>query len=299
MSDKLYIIGNGFDLHHGIKSSYRAFGDYVRINDRRTYDFVVRYFEMDDGFWAEFEERLAYFDVDKLTDNASTFLVGYGDEEWSDSYNHDYQYEMSQAVEAVSVTLQARFQEWIRQLAIPSKSDIEAIRLPIDPSAKFLNFNYTATLQLLYGVPESRILHIHGAGTDPNAHLVLGHGWEPESDSDPYRFHADPEAADTRVVEGQRIIDGYFRDTFKPTAQIIAANDTFFTELAKTEHIYVMGHSLSNVDHPYFSEIMRHIDLDRVSWKVSYFGALETTQKHAEETGIPMHLVEFARLTEF
>ncbi|WP_352717965.1 AbiH family protein [Mesorhizobium sp. M0563] len=26
MPNRLYIVGNGFDLHHGIKSSYLAFG---------------------------------------------------------------------------------------------------------------------------------------------------------------------------------------------------------------------------------------------------------------------------------
>jgi hypothetical protein len=30
MTNTLYIIGNGFDLHHRIQSSFSAFGEYLR-----------------------------------------------------------------------------------------------------------------------------------------------------------------------------------------------------------------------------------------------------------------------------
>ena len=33
----LYIVGNGFDLHHGIPSSYAAFGRYLKEVDSETY----------------------------------------------------------------------------------------------------------------------------------------------------------------------------------------------------------------------------------------------------------------------
>lgn len=35
---RLYVIGNGFDLHHRIPSSYAHFGAYVRATDSRLAD---------------------------------------------------------------------------------------------------------------------------------------------------------------------------------------------------------------------------------------------------------------------
>lgn len=299
MSGKLYIVGNGFDLHHGIPSSYRAFGEFLRDHDPRTFDFVERYFDVSADFWAEFEERLASFDTDTLVDDASQFLVGYGAEDWSDAYHHDYQYELDQVVEAISKTMRSRFGDWIRQLQIPDPSDITALRLRVDTSAAFLNFNYTPSLQRLYGVPNSHVLHIHGSASDINAQLVLGHGWKPPEALDPYRFEQEPEAADMRVVEGQRTIDNYFKDTFKPTELIIRDNRAFFESLANVEKVFVMGHSLSEVDHPYFHEVLRYTCASRVKWKVSYRGDLSGPRSRLEELDIDPTTVEFLSLIDF
>ncbi|MBO9101291.1 MULTISPECIES: bacteriophage abortive infection AbiH family protein [unclassified Rhizobium] len=299
MGKTLYIIGNGFDLHHGIPSSYRAFGEYLRRSDAKAYDVVEKYFAMDAQFWAEFEDRLASFDSDSLIEDASNFLVGYGAEDWSDAYHHDYQYEIQQAVEAVSTTLRLRFAEWIRQLPVPWTPEFSGQRVPMDPSAVFLNFNYTPSLQRLYAVPDINVLHIHGSAADPTETLVLGHGWEPVPNLDPYRFEQDPEGADMRVVEGQGIVDDYFRDTFKPTAKVIVKNAAFFAGLSDVDRIVVMGHSVSEVDHPYFEEVIANIDVNLVRWKVSYYGDLDGLRKRMEALGVPAHLTEYALLDAF
>ena len=69
----LYIIGNGFDIHHGIDSKYSAFGKFLFVNDRETYNFVEKYFAVEDDFWSDFEARLADFDAGSLIENASDF----------------------------------------------------------------------------------------------------------------------------------------------------------------------------------------------------------------------------------
>src|SRR5947209_7212449 len=142
MTETLYIIGNGFDLHHGIRSSYYAFGEYLKSHDRDTHSVVERHLGVDADFWAEFEERLADLDTDSVIDYASSWLESYGAEDWSDAYHHDYQYEIDRVVEAI-LALRLRFGEWIRQLRIPDPSEIARIRLPLDVSATYLNFNYT------------------------------------------------------------------------------------------------------------------------------------------------------------
>lgn len=90
----LYIIGNGFDLHHGISSSYTAFGKYLKHVDPGTHGQLERYFSVDDEFWWQFEAQLQYLDTDLLLQDAEAFLPSYGAEDWSDAGHHDYEYEL-------------------------------------------------------------------------------------------------------------------------------------------------------------------------------------------------------------
>ena len=71
MSDKrLYIIGNGFDIFHGVKSKYSDFKDYVEQNDYDLFEALEEYFNTDE-LWSDFEETLAYIDTEKIVDDAS------------------------------------------------------------------------------------------------------------------------------------------------------------------------------------------------------------------------------------
>lgn len=294
----LCIIGNGFDVHHGIPSNYRQFGDFLRRHDNATYELVERYFAVDDDFWSEFEARLAAFDADTLIDNASNFLVAYGADDWSDAYHHDYQYELNRVVEGISVTMKARFAEWIAQLPIPGIESVRDKLVHLNMNASFLSFNYTPALGEIYGIAVENVFHIHGCASDPVSKIVLGHGWSPESKGSLNRG-VNFEEADTRIVEGNHIIDRYFVATFKPTEEIIAHNQPFFAALAGVERISIMGHSLADVDLPYLLEIVRRIDARRVKWKVSYHDRPDAVRSQFAKLGIPESLVEFVRLSEF
>jgi hypothetical protein len=216
----LYIVGNGFDLHHGIASSYQEFGLYLKAVDHETYRELERYFGVDDEFWWEFESRLADLDTDLLFDDAGQFLASYGAEDWSDAGHHDYQYELDRVVEAISKTLRRHFGEWVRQLVIPAPGSIAAKMLPLRRNARHLTFNYTDTLQRVYGIPEENVVHIHGAAMRIDEQLTLGHGWQ-RAPADSFNHGIDPLEADTRVLQGNEVVDDYFSKTFKPTVRVI------------------------------------------------------------------------------
>lgn len=290
----LYIVGNGFDLHHGIPSSYREFGEYLSEHDHDIYNNAVEYLHADDNdFWSTFEENLAHLDSDSLLETASQFLVGYGAEDWSDAYHHDYQYEIEQVVSSLSSELLNRFTEWVRQLPIPTPAEYTGRLLKIDKDALFLTFNYTPTLTNLYGISERNIVHIHGKATDEK--LVLGHGWE-EDERRKCEQGYDPEDVDTRIQQGDEILKRYFTRTFKPTEKIIAGNQSSFDALADLEQIIVLGHSIGDVDLPYFLEVIKRIDLDKVAWKVSYHHDVEPVRNQVENLGIEDSLVEYIQL---
>ncbi len=104
--------------------------------------------------------------------------------------------------------------------------------------------------------------------------------------------------ADVRVAEGNQIVDSYFSATFKPTTQIIARNQPFFANLKSIRRIFVMGHSLEEVDAPYFAEIIRNIDSSSVRWTISYHRDLTDAQLKFSRFCIEMSLASFATLAD-
>ncbi|NBC37242.1 hypothetical protein EOE18_10680 [Novosphingobium umbonatum] len=292
MTRKLFVIGNGFDLHHGIRSGYSDFGRYVKSADPDVYALIEEYLGIDDDFWKTFEERLASFDSDTVIDNAEQFLVSYGSDDWKDSAHHDFEYEIERVVSGLADGMRGRFAKWIRQLAMPAAGSFTAVRC-IDPTAAFLNFNYTPTLQQLYGVPDSNVLHIHGQASDQDAQIVLGHGWD-RSAEDRLSNSVD-EDTDTRVAGGYRLIDDYFARTFKPTEQIIKRNRSWFDNLVDVSEVFVLGHSLSDVDESYLREVASHVD-PAARWTVSYRSSLTHTCERFANFAVPRCTVTFAGL---
>ena len=104
--------------------------------------------------------------------------------------------------------------------------------------------------------------------------------------------------ADVRVAEGNQIVDSYFSATFKPTTQIIARNQPFFANLKSIRRIFVMEHSLEEVDAPYFAEIIRNIDSSSVRWTISYHRDLTDAQLKFSRFCIEMSLASFATLAD-
>lgn len=263
-------------MHHGIRSKYSEFKDYLSDSDHTLHDLVEEFIPVKEN-WSDLEQALADIDVDSVVDYASQFLVSYGAEDWSDSYHHDYSYEVEKIIEGLSKELKTRFTDWIMRLHIPSRAEVETKILNLDKAAKYLTFNYTSTLSTIYEVPSANVLFIHGEVKSQNQDIVLGHAWSP-SDIPSLNDVPNPESLDTRVMEGNEIINEYFGQTFKNTPSIIAANKLFFSSLSEISNIFVLGHSLSEVDIAYFKTIIQNINTDKVHWRISHNGDDELTK---------------------
>lgn len=294
-NSRVYIIGNGFDLHHGIQSSYSNFKTYLKNMDRNIFEAVETYLSPKNN-WSDLEESLASLDSDYLTENASDFLVSYGADDWSDSGHHDYQYEIEQIVESLSSRLKSHFSDWIIQLDIPNHNEVSPNILKINPNVTYLSFNYTNTLEKIYGVQKSNTLFIHGYAKN-QSDLILGHGWNPINI--PALNEEDYERLDARVIEGNEIINRYFHKTFKQTSKIIQANAMFFNNLTTVSEIYILGHSLSHVDIEYFQAIVKHVNSNDVQWTVSYYNneELERHQQTMSNLGVSSN-IKFIQLSD-
>lgn len=273
----LYIIGNGFDLHHGLPTQYKHFKAFLNMVDRQVFNWVDTYVPADED-WSDLELALADMDTECVVSDLTGFLASYADENWSDAGHHDFQYEVDRVATGLSRTLQSRFGDWIRSIVIPDCSPPHQLLDTLDRNALYLNFNYTSTLSRLYDVPAENVLHIHGEGAEPGSELILGHAWTPDERTS-LQNGLDGESADHRVMEALGKLDDYFEQTFKPSVQIIKLNTDFFSNLRSVTHVKVLGHSLSEVDKAYFLAIAEALEGRPVIWTVAVRSHDEDTHK--------------------
>ena len=295
--ETLYIIGNGFDLHHGLKSQYIDFKEYLEDTNSELLDKLEKYFWSDE-LWSEFEETLALLETEEIVDECLNYLEPYSAEDWSDSYHHDYQYEVQLRIDIITIDLKKYFTEWILQLKIPKAAKNKTIGLK--PKSIFINFNYTDTLEKLYRISSDQILYVHNKAINSNSILILGHSRDPKKNKRIAEIQND-EDTDVRVAEGNEILDSYFEKTYKSTEKIILESCIFFEQLCHVKEIYILGHSLSEVDIPYLKEIIKNIDMKEVQWKISAHSNHELIH-HKEEMnklGIDLDLIEFGIIDDF
>ncbi|PBK03664.1 hypothetical protein CNQ84_13900 [Pseudomonas abyssi] len=263
----LYIIGNGFDLWHGIPSGLGDFKEYVQDTDSDVYREVEEYLSAGEN-WNGLELALTELDADMLIDNLGHFMAAYRDEAWSDSGHHDFQNEVKNVVDRLSKELQTHFADWVRALPVPTRDTTPQRLSRLDRQALFLSFNYTSTLNAVYDVARQQVLFIHGCATQPDDTLILGHAWSPSSRSS-LNDRPGIEETDARLIEANGIIDDYFSSTFKHSADLIAQNASFFNSLATIEQVVVLGHSLSDVDAVYFQALLAQPRVTQAHWVIA------------------------------
>ncbi|MBO9883588.1 bacteriophage abortive infection AbiH family protein [Xanthomonas sp. D-109] len=252
---KLFVIGNGFDLHHSIPSRFSDFRSFVRAQDPWIFDAVEEYLPVEEG-WANLEAALAEVDPDQIIEDLGHLAPSYSSDDWSDSGHHDFQYEVDKLVERLSTNLRSLFGKWIRQLQIPQLCQAAQPVEVLDPAGAFLSFNYTTTLTRTYGIPRQQILYIHGCAEMAEEELILGHAWRSEERRS---LNDRPDVAylDTRLIEVHEILDAYFSKTFKPSYKLVQQHAGFFEWLSSVQEVYLLGHSLSKVDAPYFEAMLQ------------------------------------------
>ena len=116
----LFIIGNGFDLMHGVRSSYYSFRDSMgKSNPVR--EALEDYFDVPD-LWANLEDSLAHFDLNRMCNG----YVMDAQLDIAEAYEEDagaaeYFMAVEWAVEplrVIAVELPKKFQAWIDTLEI-------------------------------------------------------------------------------------------------------------------------------------------------------------------------------------
>lgn len=310
---KLYIIGNGFDRHHGLKTSYYNFAKYLKAKDLELYNLIESYIfapKSDNDLWWRFEENLANLDVDSIINDNDDLLPNIASDEFRDRDLHTFPDEMLNLQENLTDKLISIFTQFIRDVEMP-KSAIER-KIKLDNDALFFTFNYTYTLELYYRINSKNILHIHNKADDRHNNIILGHGIDPDkfkkeetppknlSEEELERWYENQhDKLDYSARTGQENLFQYFAKSYKSTKNIILKNQLFFKDLSEIEEIIVLGHSLGDVDLPYFTEIIKSVNSD-IIWKVSYYNETEesTHRNRLSDLGIKNNNIKTIQLED-
>lgn len=290
---KLYVIGNGFDVHHGFDTRYTSFGLYLKSNYWETYDLLIEHYGfgdlnpdtptlMSDPLWSEFETSMSLLDTESVLEANMDAMPNYASDSFRDRDRYTLEIEMERILGLLTANLYKAFKEFILAVQFPLFASKRAVNL--DKDAFYLTFNYTDTLAQYYAISDENVLFIHEKADECVDELILGHGVDPEnfkekpveppaglSDEDLERWmEYQSDQYDYSFERGKDAINQYFSATFKGTEQIIKNNEDFFAKLGNIDEVYVLGHSLADVDLPYFQKLAQSVKPD-AQWVATFY----------------------------
>lgn len=297
---KLYILGNGFDLHHNIKCYYKNFRYWLCRNRRPVYENLKRlYRNINQEWWGAFEENLANFDPDRYPQSIArishikqiNYLEKYYGQEgrdYFDALEYDDEnivsnrYRRAGAIARFEMRtlkddLNKAFGDWVLQLNKPKKSKM----VDLDEKALFFTFNYTRTLEDLYGIEEDQVVHLHGS-VDNNV-FVIGHNMTAEQmmnkDFEENVFYRDPDK-DKGQDEARFAMFQAAEEMKKPVEAVIIDHGSAFNSLKGIEEVEILGLSYSPIDMPYLEEVF---DITGKGVKVKLGRHCEKDEENARE----------------
>ena len=320
----LYIVGNGFDVAHKLKTSYWFFRKYLK---KYAEDFYVKleenygYFQIDiddyyigknpqkainardkfvyDSFWKTIEEELGNVNEASMLSFSESIvsklylesgLIGI-----QDTLDYYWQEQYSFIKE-----LQKYVYKWAKQIRL-NKCSPMCEELIDNKEDLFLTFNYTNTLEKIYNIPSSNILHIHG-GLPPycSNKPILGHGNYNAIEKCKEEIEKAERIFDEATVSIYTAIAQFYRDTLKNTTEILFINSGFFQNLTNIDKVRIIGHSLGAVDFPYFQKILQSVN-DNTEWYIYYYAEEEREEfeKKMLELGIERNKLHVCNSSEF
>lgn len=262
----LFIIGNGFDLYHGLPTQYKHFVEYMKKNFPQEYEWLydsikrysLEYWDVigkgnDEIIWSDMENVLGSFEALELLEehrdwNLPKGYTGPPSKEIQNLLN--FGFNVSQYLNG-----------WLEELEpYIRKNTAKAwlVNLFKKDDHSILSFNYTMTIEQIYHLP---VFHVHGK---KGGKLIMGHG-----NGDGGNIIGEDFGNN---VTNQKYIRKYFRETYKNPRRIMKKYSNFFVgnNLKRIKKVYVLGHSLNYIDMPYIESICCHMD-SKVKWEIAYY----------------------------
>lgn len=183
----LFIIGNGFDIEHKLRTTYSDFKKYVEKNDpiffqsfyriheysfERKYENHLMTEPLNDEYkslWNKLEEHMGIVNEDYILSANVDMGLEYYDPYDEAIYETASNY-LASLIEKIPELLFENLENWIKNIDISVEKKTYYIRE--DSNNLFLNFNYTNLLEKVYEIDSDQICYIHGRVGDK---LIMGH----------------------------------------------------------------------------------------------------------------------------
>lgn len=299
---KFFIIGNGFDIQHGIKSKYSDFHAFMRsiymneeIRDNSFNDFFPWRYAVPKsrGVLGKFDNSelinvFGFLDYCLTkSENKEAAFNFYVNSDWSsiestlanldlhEFFREDYpSFHTSEEDKAYDIAecfkyLHKIFWIWVKEINIDSVVPIDAFKDLFDcENDIFFTFNYTRTLEDVYGAQQVR--HVHG---EQGKGLLFGH--EKVTDINEYcSKNSIPDYCSHAIKVLMEITE---KDTEKNSLNMAL----YYSFLDKDiTDIYSYGFSFSEVDLPYIRDICKAIDTSKIVWHLSDFDSKEKRDEY-------------------
>lgn len=298
---KLYIIGNGFDIGHGLHTQYwdfrtcleNLYPEFLQAFEEHYYIYPNTPKEKKSTLlWNEFETNLANIDEDIIIENGvgvELDLEG-GDVGIEDTlyyyFSDEYNY----------ITKLAKYlKQWVRTIRI---RDVERKSTLVTNDALYITFNYTAVLETAYGINPSNITHIHGSLREYDIDPVLGHGNRERINRISEKKEKAENLFDEKGTSICRVVEDYYKRTFKDVNRYAFRLPDLSNK--EIDEICVIGHSLAGVDMFYFS----YIDVmgkRKAIWRVFYYRQeeAEKLKQNLLDVGVDANRIQMVPSAEF
>lgn len=262
----LYIIGNGFDLHFGLKTKTDHFIEYLK--NQPIYNETDNAFNVFNSYgvnWYEYEQSLNNIDLDEI-EFQNEIQPDYLSDRESDRDGGILNMQMY--VDSLSKTIRAA----LEQMVISANKDALALskcfRTPklFEVGDAILTFNYTSTIEILFEVPDSvPIFHIHGC-YDQGTPLVFGYRSNQNSYGKSWS-EMDEDHGDYYVAQQREAVYDFYSSWEKRLE--IDKLESFLSMCGKIDRVVVLGHSMSPVDYEYMERVDARIN-PRI-WEISFY----------------------------
>ncbi|PIE46537.1 MAG: hypothetical protein CSA42_07990 [Gammaproteobacteria bacterium] len=305
---KLYILGNGFDINHGIPCKYPDFYNYLKQNRNDVLEVMEKYYyvDSDSELWWKFEcnleENISY---ESLVDIIGEYTPNFMSDNFRDGDWYDAQIYIEQDCDDLLKHIRSGFEDWINSLRISNLKK----KYQLDMTACFITFNYTEVLEKVYGISTSNILHIHNKVGEK---LVFGHGKRSENFNVKKALYGDEQAFlyidEDGNVESNEVgheqfaehaVCAFYDKMRKHTEDILPIQRGFIKRIENIDEIIILGHSYNEIDFPYFEEVTNYVT-DSTKWTLCYFSDEDKqfAEQMVEQLTIQKNLVHYKHSSE-
>lgn len=303
---RLFILGNGFDISHNLPTRFDS--DFKKIAKKHeTVNFWEEVYQThNNNIWSDFENSLAHPDFNSL-------------EEIFNGYEPDYYSDRESDRNAIitQVDLNGNLTRSLYEFAdnaekqLTNTKPLSKFKSKFDKNDLFINFNYTHTLEKLYNINKSRILHVHGEVGKNN--LIMGY---PEKDYSPEKYYFDIRGKGTgpyQKVDFQIYVDNKHNDglldyyTYKACCDLIEKTKSFskqtqtntfldFLNNHDIQTIVILGHSCK-IDFDYFQLLLNQFP--KAKWFFIYYDTKTKKDMKKMISQLEMKDFKFVKYSDF